>query len=77
MYNEPMLVALGADHAAAALAREHNDINVLTLAGRRLDADTAAAIVDTFLATPFAGGRHEPRISKIGQLEGDGAASRG
>ena len=67
-----------ADPAAAALAREHNDINVLTLAGRRLDADTAAAIVDAFLATPFAGGRHERRITKIGQLERDGvAASRG
>ena len=66
------------DPAAAALAREHNDINVLTLAGRRLDPDTAAAIVDAFLATPFAGGRHEQRINKIGQLERDGAAaSRG
>ena len=41
-------------------------------------ADTAAAIVDAFLATPFAGGRHEQRITKIGQLERDGAAaSRG
>lgn len=60
-----------ADPAAAVLAREHNDVNVLTLAGRRLAPDAAAPIVDAFLSTPFAGGRHEPRIAKIQQLEHD------
>jgi ribose 5-phosphate isomerase B len=58
-----------ADATAAALAREHNDVNVLTLAGRQLPADAAAAIVDAFLNTPFAGGRHAPRIDKIRRLE--------
>ena len=66
--------ALG-DAAGAALAREHNDLNVLTLAGRQLTAAAAAAIVDAFLSTPFAGGRHEPRIAKIRQLEHDLAAT--
>ena len=58
------------------LAREHNDLNVLTLAGRQVAPDAAAAIVDAFLSTPFAGGRHEPRIAKIRELERDTAPSR-
>ena len=57
------------DPAAAALAREHTDLNVLTRAGRQLAPDAARAIVDAFLSTPFAGGRHERRIAKIRQLE--------
>jgi ribose 5-phosphate isomerase B len=63
------------DPAAAALAREHNDLNVLTLAGRRVSPEAAAAIVDAFLTTPFAGGRHERRIDKIRQLERDPSAA--
>jgi ribose 5-phosphate isomerase B len=57
------------DPSAAALAREHNDLNVLALAGRQLTPDAATAIVDAFLSTPFAGGRHEQRIAKIRGLE--------
>ncbi len=51
------------------LAREHNDINVLTFGARRTPAAEAELILDVFLATPFAGGRHSPRIQKIHQLE--------
>ena len=57
------------DPAAAVLAREHNDVNILTLAGRLLAPGAAQAIVDAFLSTPFAGGRHEQRVAKIRQLE--------
>jgi ribose 5-phosphate isomerase B len=63
--------AMLTDPAAAALAREHNDLNVLTLAGRLIAPDQAAAIVDAFLTTPFAGGRHQRRVEKICQLEHD------
>jgi ribose 5-phosphate isomerase B len=63
------------DAAGAALAREHNDVNVLTLAGRQLTPDAAAGIVDAFLSTPFAGGRHQRRIAKIHQLEHDPTAT--
>lgn len=49
----------------AALGRQHNDANVLVMPARFIDAVTALAIVDTFLDTPFEGGRHQRRIDKI------------
>src|SRR5689334_9016928 len=51
------------------LTREHNDANVLTLGARYLDEDHAAALIHTFLATEFTGGRHSRRVAKIAQLE--------
>jgi ribose 5-phosphate isomerase B len=53
------------DERMAALAREHNDSNVLCLGSRLLDADQAKKILWTFLETPFGGGRHERRVGKI------------
>jgi ribose 5-phosphate isomerase B len=65
------------DVEAAILAREHNDLNVLTLGGRRLTAAQTDAIIGAFLETPFSGGRHERRVDKIQQLEHEfDAASR-
>ena len=49
----------------AALARQHNDANCLVLPARFIDNVTALAIVDTFLNTPFEGGRHQQRVNKI------------
>ncbi len=49
----------------AKLAREHNNANVLVLPARFIDPVVALNIVDTFLSTPFEGGRHERRIAKI------------
>lgn len=53
----------------AALAREHNDANVVTVSGRFVDDETNRAIVKTFLETEFGGGRHEGRVAKIMALE--------
>ena len=53
----------------AALAREHNEANVLTLSGRFVSLEENEAIVDAFLATPFGGGRHAGRVAKIHDLE--------
>ena len=53
----------------AQLAREHNDANIVTVSGRFIDLDTNKAIVDAFLSTDFAGGRHEGRVAKIMALE--------
>lgn len=57
--------ALPFDLETARLSREHNDANVLALGGRVLDHDEAARILEVWLATPFAGGRHEARVRKI------------
>ncbi len=53
----------------AQLSREHNDANVLTLGARILDEPTALKIVDKWLHTAFAGGRHQRRVDKIAELE--------
>lgn len=47
------------------LARAHNNANILVLPARFIDSEIAVEIVDTFLATPFDGGRHQRRIDKI------------
>ena len=53
----------------AALAREHNDANVVTVSGRFVDEQVNRAIVKAFLETDFGGGRHEGRVAKISALE--------
>ena len=47
--------------------RSHNDANVLSLGQRTITESEALAIVRTWLATPFEGGRHVARIRKIDQ----------
>ncbi|MBV8205764.1 MAG: ribose 5-phosphate isomerase B [Acidobacteria bacterium] len=54
---------------AARLSREHNDANVLALGARLVDEQTALQIVDKWLGTEFAGGRHLRRLEKISELE--------
>ena len=49
----------------AALARQHNDANVLAIPARFVKESDALMIVDTFLATEFEGGRHQTRVDKI------------
>jgi ribose 5-phosphate isomerase B len=50
---------------SARLAREHNDANMISLGERLTTEETALAIVDVWLSTPFAGGRHARRIAEI------------
>ena len=57
------------DVTTASNAREHNGANVLTLGGGLLGTRLALAVVDTFLSTPFAGGRHAKRVEKIDALD--------
>lgn len=49
----------------AELARRHNDANVLVLPARFLSPESASSILQTWLETPFDGGRHERRVGKI------------
>lgn len=57
------------DLTTATNAREHNDATVLTLGGGLLGPRLALAVVEAFLSTPFAGGRHAPRVAKIDSLD--------
>jgi len=50
----------------AALAKEHNDANVLALPARFITLETALQCLDVFLESKFEGGRHEGRVAKIG-----------
>lgn len=61
--------ALVGDLDGARSSREHNDANILVLSGAKTAAALAQQIVDTWLATEFAGGRHQRRIDKIGAVE--------
>lgn len=49
----------------AELARQHNDANIITLPARFITTEEAIEMVDTFLNTPFEGGRHANRVGKI------------
>ncbi len=48
-----------------ALAREHNDANILSIPARFTSEPQAVDMVKTFLETPFEGGRHQRRVDKI------------
>jgi len=50
---------------SARMARLHNDANMISLGQRMMDLETALAIVDVWLSTPFEGGRHLPRLRKL------------
>lgn len=52
------------DVETARLAREHNDANVLAMGVRNTSPDLLPAVIETFLKTDFAGGRHARRIEK-------------
>jgi ribose 5-phosphate isomerase B len=56
------------DPLSAALAREHNDANVLALGARLIGSDMARACVSAFLGTEFAGGRHQRRVDQLSPL---------
>jgi len=53
------------DAEEAQLAREHNDVNVVTLSGRRIESAQADEIVRAFIDGEFEGGRHARRVAAI------------
>ncbi len=57
------------DALTAELSRRHNDLNVLCLSGDILGEKAVDRLVQTWLDTPFDGGRHARRIEKIANLE--------
>jgi ribose 5-phosphate isomerase B len=61
--------ALCNDLFTARLSREHNDANVLSMGGRIVAHGLATEILELWLDTPFAGGRHERRVAQIADIE--------
>ncbi|MFT5673698.1 MAG: ribose 5-phosphate isomerase B [Polaribacter sp.] len=49
----------------AALARQHNDANIISIPARFTSIPQAVEMVETFLNTEFEGGRHQSRVDKI------------
>lgn len=64
--NPSVRAALCHDTTSARLCREHNDANVLALGARLIGDEVAKDCLRIFLATPFAGGRHQRRVDKLG-----------
>lgn len=61
--------ALCNDTHLARLSRLHNDANVLAMGGRIVAPALAEEILELWLATPFEGGRHAPRLEQIAEIE--------
>lgn len=57
--------ALCSEPYSAKMTRAHNDANVLAMGARVIGIELSKMIVDTFLATPFEGGRHQRRIDLL------------
>ena len=58
------------DLFVARAARAHNDANILTLGARVIGPGLAEELLETFLETPFEGGRHAARVGKIDAVAG-------
>src|SRR5688500_4055891 len=61
--------ALAHDEVTARLSREHNHCNVLCLGTDLLSEDQVRQIIEIFLTTSFADGRHQRRVAKLKQIE--------
>ncbi|MDQ8163967.1 MAG: ribose 5-phosphate isomerase B [Gemmatimonadota bacterium] len=59
----------------AALARKHNDANILVLPARFVSDEDALAILQAWLTTAFEGGRHQGRVEKIERDDSEADAS--
>jgi ribose 5-phosphate isomerase B len=64
--NPKVRCALVSEPLSAALAREHNDANAIAIGARLIGEAMAIACLEAFLSTPFAGGRHQHRVDKLG-----------
>ena len=64
--------AVAWNEETARLAREHNDANILALGARTTPEQEIPKIVRAWIEAKFAGGRHEKRVEKIGELEKQG-----
>jgi ribose 5-phosphate isomerase B len=61
------------DELAAEFTRRHNDLNVLCVPASILGELLIGRVIETWLKTPFEGGRHARRVGKIAVLEAENA----
>jgi ribose 5-phosphate isomerase B len=61
--------ALCSEPLSAEMTRRHNDANMLAMGGALIGVNMMHRIVDTFLETPFEGGRHQRRVDKMMDIE--------
>jgi ribose 5-phosphate isomerase B len=61
--------ALCSEPLSAEMTRRHNDANMLAIGGAMIGVNMMHRIVDTFLETPFEGGRHQRRVDKMMDIE--------
>jgi len=64
-HHKKIRAALCWNNELVALARQHNDANILSIPARFVSLKEALLFVDTFLNTAFEGGRHLRRVNKI------------
>ena len=57
--------ALAERRGSRRALRQHNDVNVLCLSGKKTPAELGKKILDAFIAAKFEGGRHERRVLKM------------
>ena len=57
------------DRFSSEMSRRHNNSNLLCLGARTFDQELSFLILDTWLNTPFDGGRHQNRLDKISAFE--------
>ena len=64
-HHKKIRAALCWNNELVALARQHNDANILSIPARFVSEEKALEFVKTFINTEFEGGRHQQRIDKI------------
>lgn len=69
--------AVVTDGFTAEMSRRHNDANIACFGARLLSHHAMIRLAETWLATPFEGGRHAARVAKINALDGSGPPSSG
>jgi ribose 5-phosphate isomerase B len=61
--------ALAWNEETAALARQHNDANVLSVPARMISPEEVSKVVKSYLDAKFEGGRHQRRVEEISEME--------
>ena len=64
--------ALCSEPYSSGMARRHNDANVLCMGGRVVGPELAWLVLETFLETPYEGGRHDRRLALMAAIEQSG-----